>query len=62
MLKGFRDAWLCANNRLSRLPFNFYEISYPEFALKYSEFNLNQYNVANSLMYYVYTAVAVALP
>ncbi|ULJ59949.1 hypothetical protein [Wielerella bovis] len=33
MLKGFRDAWLCANNRLSRLPFNFYEISYPEFAL-----------------------------
>ncbi|ULJ59391.1 hypothetical protein [Wielerella bovis] len=34
MLKGFRDAWLCANNRLSRLPFNFYEISYPEFTLK----------------------------
>ncbi|MCG7656424.1 hypothetical protein [Wielerella bovis] len=33
MLKGFRDTWLCANNRLSRLPFNFYEISYPEFAL-----------------------------
>ncbi|ULJ61010.1 hypothetical protein [Wielerella bovis] len=48
MLKGFRDAWLCANNRLSRLPFNFYEISYPEFAL--------------NLLYYVYTAVAVALP
>ncbi|SSY80045.1 hypothetical protein [Alysiella crassa] len=27
----------------------------------YSEFNLNQYSVTSSLMYYVYTAVAVAL-
>ncbi|WP_280517519.1 hypothetical protein [Alysiella crassa] len=38
-----------------------HQFQHKNFIFHYSEFNLNQYSVASSLMYSLYTAVAVAL-